>query len=467
MHARRRLRILILTYFWVLILEGALRKWIVPQLSNPLLIIRDPLAVMICALAWYRGLYPRNGYMHVINTFAILFFVVGIVQIVWRADLNPLVVAYGWRTYVLHLPVIFISAEILTFEDIRLLGTWCCRIAGVMIVICVAQYYARSAGFLNAGTMADYDRTQIAFEGEHVRPSGTFSFTTGVANYFALTAAFAICRLMVHERRRAGRTMAYCALASAAAYIPLSGGRLGILMVGIVLTLGAILSIRRSLSNPKTWAAGAVVLAAIAIVAQTAVFQGIWGSMEARLVSARMVEDAELKWGFATRIFGGFLSPITDFGEVPMFVGKGLGLGTQVGSALQLGSVGDFLTGEGEWGRILGECGWFLGMVYVAFRVWLASDLFLRALRVGWALSYWAPLLLWSAGAWTILQGQLGQPTNLGFFVIDAAAVLVALKGAERVPPSLGQVVMGWSHRPAAAEIHPPAGPELAGSDRT
>ena len=32
-------------YFLLLIFEGALRKWVMPQLSAPLLLIRDPLAL--------------------------------------------------------------------------------------------------------------------------------------------------------------------------------------------------------------------------------------------------------------------------------------------------------------------------------------------------------------------------------------------------------------------------------------
>ena len=34
-------------YFLLLIFEGALRKWIVPQLSAPLLLVRDPVALWI------------------------------------------------------------------------------------------------------------------------------------------------------------------------------------------------------------------------------------------------------------------------------------------------------------------------------------------------------------------------------------------------------------------------------------
>ena len=37
----RNIRRLIWLYFWLLLIEGALRKWVAPSLSNPLLIIRE------------------------------------------------------------------------------------------------------------------------------------------------------------------------------------------------------------------------------------------------------------------------------------------------------------------------------------------------------------------------------------------------------------------------------------------
>ena len=45
-------------YFLLLIFEGALRKWVLPGLATPLLIIRDPLALYLIILAWQKGLLP-------------------------------------------------------------------------------------------------------------------------------------------------------------------------------------------------------------------------------------------------------------------------------------------------------------------------------------------------------------------------------------------------------------------------
>src|SRR5277367_241759 len=69
------LKKLIWVYFLLLIFEGALRKWILPQLSAPLLVIRDPIALLIIWEAYRTNKWPEkwstvNGVLA--STFGIL-----------------------------------------------------------------------------------------------------------------------------------------------------------------------------------------------------------------------------------------------------------------------------------------------------------------------------------------------------------------------------------------------------------
>jgi hypothetical protein len=59
----RSLVLLIWLYFWLLIWEGALRKWIFPSLSAPLLIVRDPVVILIYAIALAQGVFPLNRFV--------------------------------------------------------------------------------------------------------------------------------------------------------------------------------------------------------------------------------------------------------------------------------------------------------------------------------------------------------------------------------------------------------------------
>src|SRR5262245_57354636 len=66
-------------YFFLLIFEGALRKWVVPGLATPLLVIRDPIALLILVLAVRNGLFPATIYAYsmmlvgLVATFTALF----------------------------------------------------------------------------------------------------------------------------------------------------------------------------------------------------------------------------------------------------------------------------------------------------------------------------------------------------------------------------------------------------------
>src|SRR5438874_1718802 len=68
----QNIRRLIYLYLFLLIIEGALRKWIVPQFSNPLLLVRDPVVLVIYLLAWRAHIFPRNAFISSLATIGIL-----------------------------------------------------------------------------------------------------------------------------------------------------------------------------------------------------------------------------------------------------------------------------------------------------------------------------------------------------------------------------------------------------------
>src|ERR1700740_706341 len=60
--AKRHVRRLIWLYFWLLLIEGALRKWVLPDYSNPLLLVRDPGVIATYLLAIPGRVFPKNGW---------------------------------------------------------------------------------------------------------------------------------------------------------------------------------------------------------------------------------------------------------------------------------------------------------------------------------------------------------------------------------------------------------------------
>jgi hypothetical protein len=109
---------------------------------------------------------------------------------------------------------------------------------------------------------------------------------------------------------------------------------------------------------------------------------------------------------------------------MPM-TGWGLGLGTAGGARFLLGQ-GTLLFSENEWTRILAESGPILGFAFIFWRIAMMLKLFVvsfRALKHGGEV---LPILLFSTVFLGMLNGQLGQPTTLGFTAVLAGLCLAA-----------------------------------------
>ena len=109
---------LIWTYFILLIFEGAIRKWVLPSLATPLLVIRDPLAVWLIILAMKHQLFKPNVYLTGIVIIAIISFFTAL----FLGHGNLYVALFGARIFLLHFPLIFIIGEVFDRDDVVLMG---------------------------------------------------------------------------------------------------------------------------------------------------------------------------------------------------------------------------------------------------------------------------------------------------------------------------------------------------------
>jgi hypothetical protein len=111
---------------------------------------------------------------------------------------------------------------------------------------------------------------------------------------------------------------------------------------------------------------------------------------------------------------------------------------------------------EGEWGRVILESGPILGLAFLIWRTMLTAKLGLlsiRELKRGQILS----LMLWCAGFLSLLSGQFGQPTNLGFAVFVCGLCLAAAnaKTPAELPVPAGPALRRMARRSRYAErIH-------------
>jgi hypothetical protein len=152
-------------------------------------------------------------------------------------------------------------------------------------------------------------------------------------------------------------------------------------------------------------------------------------------------------WQLQNRVLPGFTQPLSNLDAVPL-AGYGIGIGTNVGAQRLSGELA-FLVGEGAWEANLNELGLPLGLAFLLWRFALAVWILRIALRAALKANR-IPLILTGCSFLGVLEGQLGQPTGLGFLVLSAGLTLAACnsgvaKSASRIrlaPDSMPSVVI-------------------------
>lgn len=417
----QNIRRLIWLYFWLLIFEGALRKWVVPALSNPLLIVRDPVVLLIYILAIRAHVFPRNGWMTALWIIGLLSLAVSFIPL-WPY-LSPskiaLVSGYGFRSNFVHLPLLFVMQRVLRFKDVKKFGWWTLVVLIPMSVLMVVQFRAAPDAFVNR-TAGGEGESMMAALGK-VRTSGTFSFVIGVVSYFSIATAFLIWAAL---KRAVYPT--WLLLSSATALVigvAVSGSRSAVGACAVVAaSLGVVLLIKPSAVNRFGQTLLATVVLAWA-VSKTPLFKEGFDVLSTRFTDTAEATEQSVAKDVFTRAISGFTDGLYVLTKAP-FLGYGLGVGTNAGAKFLIGRS-TFLLSEGEWSRIFLESGPVLGLAYVLWRcalIFPLSAFCLRAVRQGEVL----PLLLFSTAFLSLLSGQFGQPTILGFAVFGAGLALAA-----------------------------------------
>jgi hypothetical protein len=426
---RKRIRQLLWLYFWLLIFEGALRKWFLPGLSNPLLLVRDPIALL--ALWWGWPLLSKRPWRTWIQPLLLIGPIAFLLALtVGHGDLFTAL--YGTRVLVLQLPLIFLYGAVFDRADVI-------RFSWVLLWICIpmaaliaAQSNLPDSHILNVGPGG---QSTAAFHGAlgRSRPPGTFSFISGVSSFFSLAAASLF--ILLYNTRLSFQSRLFCTVAGIALVValPVSISR-SMLAVYLTVLAGVIAALVLSRTKITSLIAGLVAVAiALGLATTLPIFQDTSEAFLARWEGAGAAGGAEREevgdLGVATsqiqgRVLPGFTAPFSQLDAVP-FLGYGIGMGSNVGAQRLSGEL-NFLIGEGAWENHVGELGPLLGVGIIFWRVvlsiWilrLASRAALRGNRI--------PLIFAGASLLAVVNGQVSQPTGLGFTVLSAGLTLAAL----------------------------------------
>lgn len=429
---RRRLVSLLWLYFALLIVEGALRKWVFPQWSDGLLIVRDPVAVAILYCANRDGYLPSDSLMRSLGWLLVGFLILGVVQLVVYG-VPGVVLLFGLRTYFLHPPLIFVMARVLHARDLRRLMLVTLIVTVPIALLMVWQFRAGPFDWINRG--AGEGRLQIESALGRVRPAGPFSFISGPVFYYSLTLAYLVGSDF--SRSLVSPAIQVCGWGALLVASAVSGSRSLVFGLIPVLVLAGIATVRGTNLPVERFVRAAVIA--------TATIMTLWGwtivqeglvVFDARMEAAGGIQNL---WDRSIESYAFTLSAWTD----APWLGLGIGLGTNGASAL-LGGSG-FRFGEDEWRRILFETGPLLGTLYLGWRVCLTLRLLrltLRAISFGDVL----PIAIIGACLTNLLLGQWGQPTSQGFAIWMGGLGLATCRVAAAAHVRFPTAPMSWSH---------------------
>jgi hypothetical protein len=417
----RRIKIAIWLYFILWIFEGALRKWILPSLATPLLVVRDPVAIYILYQAFQLKVKFTNPYV----LYACLSTVFCFIFTIMFGHANLFVGLYGARIMLLHFPLLFIIGEVFVKADVLKIGRVLLGLNILMTVIVFFQFTSPQTDFINIGIGGEGN---AGFSGAmgYSRPPGTFSFTSGLTFFYTAVSVFVFYFWL--SKDYCSKILLYASTTALVIGLPLTisrGAVVGVLVVGLFAIIASGTSGKTIF---KLFITGVVLYFLILVLENyTAIFKLSTEVFMSRVDAAN--QNGGLKESIFLRALDSFVGPIVDLLNQPLFAGN-LGMGTNAGAKLLTGKAGSFLISEGEFGRLGGEQGLIFGGGLIALRIFLAIHFAVKSWRLPQDEKL-LPFILCGAACIALMQGQWAQPTVLGYGVLMAGLVLACFKKEE------------------------------------
>lgn len=346
--------------FILSLVEGALRKWVLPGLAGPLTLMRDPLVIALYGYCLAHGLMLRHGLAKYWLTFAMITSGFGLYQYAVQG-LSTSGWALGVRTYWLYMPLAFVIAKTFHKEDVHRLIKLVLWISLPYAFLVAAQYASPPNSFVNLGVGGDEDGA-VGLGMGIVRPFGLFTYTGPNVQYTVFSIAMLLAFYVggVPMKRRGLFLLA--SGVSIGTMSVLTGSRSIYFLTGfmVLVTVFGMLTARPSGRSLKR-ALGVVAFVLLAALLLVYAFPDMLMAMGDRFERAAGTEGSI--W---TRAFGGLFAWVDPLFTAP-WLGHGIGAGAP-GLARILG-LPALIYGESDLQRNVNELGLLLGIGMLGLRL--------------------------------------------------------------------------------------------------
>ena len=365
----RTIRKLLAVYFVWLLLEGAVRKWVLPGFSSQIFVVKDLL--LWGTFVWSLSELQRENRTRLplrIVIFATFLFTALLL-------LTPISVSslIGFRYYLAGLPLLVLVPYLIEdTDDLERVGRWALMVTLPLLALAVAQYGSppdsainRYVGGINVPDVAVFG---IDAAGSRARVTSTFSYISPYGAYLQTMSVVAWVVMLVSTRRQlVGAGMVGLVLGSMALTGARGAAAYGLVVSGVLLLFGIW-------QGALTRIAGGLLFAGALLLALGPFFLG--EATDLLLARAGQGHD------FGIRVVAFAVAPFTTLSDAEI-LGTGMGT-TSVAASEVLGTgAGDEATfSEFDHDRVGIELGIVAYSILFAFKISLlvlTVALFFRA----------------------------------------------------------------------------------------
>ena len=406
-----KIKKLVFLVFMLIVFEAPLRKWVFPQYSNYLFFVRDPFILIIYFLALKTTVYNRFSPVIYLG---IAFSFLGGLHILYHLyyDTLPYVIfAYGWRNYFYTIPLAGIIGVVFTKQDIIKLVKLIFYISIPTFFLAYSQSISPRSSWLNSGLGDESGFYTFAVNRDIIRPSGLFTSSFGQGLFLTALFAFLISIYIDDEfiKYRISYKYFSIVLIFAVFSLVISGQRGTFIYIIYLFFSGSIISVFLH-RNRTTRFIKLFLLITFLIITSSLLFPKHIAANMNRIMNTRSHSQPNIVgYDLFERIIGNAMYFKYQFDLPIPELGYGIGFGGNAAPKLINREMFAKLRFEmeDEWSRHIVELGPVIGILFIAFRIFMCIFLGFESFHASIRQNSTMPLLIFSSITALIFYVQL------------------------------------------------------------
>ena len=420
-------------YLVLIFVEGAMRKWFMPGLSDLWMICREPIVI------WTVLTLMNTRYLN--SLIAKTFMGIGVITFITTLIFghhNIAVAIYGLRIWFFHIPYIFIMAEKLNRTDLIRICQFLIIVFLPMTVLYVLQWESPPNTWINAQSEGIISESKVAANGA-IRPSGTFGHVVGASYYTPIVVCLFIATLYSKYYRKILVSQKIYIIFIIAVVVSLIVSVSRGTIVQSILTAILVSLLLYFTGNSKYLIRLLIGGAALFFIFQALSDVSIGGKKLLDPVTSRFESAAKSEGGASGVFESRILEPYrfwNDKGALldpPIFgygIGAGSNFGTQTLNIVNQYAKDSSAWGLGEWSSqiVTNEMGFIFGTLVYFLRMGFPIYLFFISMNKLSKNNDILPICLWTLSINYFGNGNINLMMSLGWIVISMILLLLSIK---------------------------------------